>query len=196
MLGTVFVDHMLPKNRINKEIKNKMSQLFLCYWASHATATSQTIVSDEYLCIPSLGWYLFYRPENKIWRYCFKLCLWFYSIFSVCCHNNSWKTQPIQTKFLHMTFDWNSSAKFENGHHRSHGSLKMGITSHRVYLSCHLGKSIQNTYLAISSVNCTNHYFSWSQIFQISWLWLFKGENVFFFFLWMGTQNGHNVLFL
>ena len=27
--------------------------------------------------------------------------------------------QPIQTKFSHLTFDWNTSSKFENGHHRS-----------------------------------------------------------------------------
>ena len=26
--------------------------------------------------------------------------------------------QPIQTKFSHMIFDWNSSSEFENGHHR------------------------------------------------------------------------------
>ena len=33
---------------------------------------------------------------------------------------------------IYTTFDWNSSAKFENGHHRSHGSSKMGITGHMV----------------------------------------------------------------
>ena len=27
--------------------------------------------------------------------------------------------QPIQTKFPYMTFDWNSSCEFKNGHHRS-----------------------------------------------------------------------------
>ena len=33
----------------------------------------------------------------------------------VCYQDNSWKTQPIWTKFSHTTFDWNSSAKFEMG---------------------------------------------------------------------------------
>ena len=35
-------------------------------------------------------------------------------------NDNSWKAQPIRTKFSHMTFDWNSSAKVENRHRRSH----------------------------------------------------------------------------
>ena len=48
---------------------------------------------------------------------------YFYFFFSGCYHDNSWKVQPIQTKFSHMTFDWNSLAKFENGHHRSHVTL-------------------------------------------------------------------------
>ena len=38
----------------------------------------------------------------------------------VCYHNNSEKAQPNRTKFSHMTFDWNSSAKFKDGHRRSH----------------------------------------------------------------------------
>ena len=52
--------------------------------------------------------------------YHFESCLWFcfFGCLFVCGHNNSWKAQPIQTKFLHMTFDWNSSAKFEDGHRR------------------------------------------------------------------------------
>ena len=63
--------------------------------------------------------------------YCFELRLWFFYLFIyvfiylfilifVCYHDNSWKAQPIRTKFSHMTFDWNSSARFENGHRRSH----------------------------------------------------------------------------
>ena len=46
--------------------------------------------------------------------------IFFSFFFYVCGHNNSWKAQPIRTKFWHMTFDWNSSGKFENGHRRSH----------------------------------------------------------------------------
>ena len=34
----------------------------------------------------------------------------FFFFFFVCGHNNSWKAQPIRTKFLHMTCDWNSSS--------------------------------------------------------------------------------------
>ena len=30
--------------------------------------------------------------------------------------------QPIQTKFSHITFNWNSSSEFENGHHRSNAT--------------------------------------------------------------------------
>ena len=40
--------------------------------------------------------------------------------FSVSYHDNSWKAQPIRTKFSHVTFDWNSSGRFEDGHRRSH----------------------------------------------------------------------------
>ena len=52
-------------------------------------------------------------------------CLWFFLFLFIyfffgCYHDNSWKAQPIQTKFSHMTFDWNSSSEFENGHRRSY----------------------------------------------------------------------------
>ena len=36
--------------------------------------------------------------------------------------------QPIQTKFSHMTFDWNSSSELENGHQRSHVTPLIGIS--------------------------------------------------------------------
>ena len=35
--------------------------------------------------------------------------------------------QPIQSKFSHMTFDWNSSAMLENGHCRSHDPPNRGL---------------------------------------------------------------------
>ena len=67
----------------------------------------------------------FYRPEKNFSegivfsRVCnFIVIFIFFS--PVCYHDNSWKTQPIRTKFSHLTFDWNSSGKFEDGHHRSH----------------------------------------------------------------------------
>ena len=84
------------------------------------------------------------RPEKFFSEgYCFELCLWFYyspgkeffrrimwffflffflflgGMF-VCGHDNSWKVQPIQTKFPHMVLEWNSSSKFEDGHRMSH----------------------------------------------------------------------------
>ena len=34
--------------------------------------------------------------------------------------------QPIQSKFPHMTFDWNSSSEFKNGHHRSNVTPLIG----------------------------------------------------------------------
>ena len=34
--------------------------------------------------------------------------------------------QPIQTKFPHMTFDWNSSSEFKNGHHSSNATPLIG----------------------------------------------------------------------
>ena len=45
---------------------------------------------------------------------------------NVCGHDNAWKAQPIRTKFSQMIFDWNNSAKFENGHHRSHVTPLIG----------------------------------------------------------------------
>ena len=44
----------------------------------------------------------------------------FFFFFFWCFHDNSWKVQPIRTKFSHMTFNWNSSAVYKNGHCRSH----------------------------------------------------------------------------
>ena len=61
--------------------------------------------------------------KNFSEAHCFQLCPWFFFFFFwmfVCGHDNSWKAQPIRTKFSHMTFEWNSSAKFEDGHRRSH----------------------------------------------------------------------------
>ena len=54
------------------------------------------------------------------------LFLFIYLFFFVRYHDNSWKPQPIRTKFSHMTFDWNSSANFENGHCRSHVTPLIG----------------------------------------------------------------------
>ena len=66
-------------------------------------------------------------PKKIFWEaYSFQLRLWFYFLFFyflclyVCGHDNFWKAQPIQTKFSHVTFEWNSSAKFADGHRRSH----------------------------------------------------------------------------
>ena len=52
------------------------------------------------------------------------------------------KAQPIQTKFLHATSDWNSSAKFEKGHHRSHGLANI-LEKHPKHLFSH--QSYDNT---------------------------------------------------
>ena len=46
--------------------------------------------------------------------------LYLFFFLNVCGHDKSWNAQPIPTKFSHMTFDCNSSAKFENRHRRSH----------------------------------------------------------------------------
>ena len=73
---------------------------------------------------------LFYYPPGKEFfrRIFFQLRLWFCFIFILflffCYHDNSWKGQSIRTKFSHMISDWKSSAKFENGHHRSHVTLR------------------------------------------------------------------------
>ena len=57
-----------------------------------------------------------------------------------------------------MTFDWNSSAKFENGHHRSHGlAAILEKTSenghHRSYGLPAILENFQNNYLAISPMH-------------------------------------------
>ena len=41
--------------------------------------------------------------------------------------------QPIQTKFPYVTFDWNSSSEFKNGHHRSNVTSPLigGLLPHR-----------------------------------------------------------------
>ena len=57
---------------------------------------------------------LFYFVFILFWLFIFYLFIFFFY------HDNFWKAQPIRTKFSHMTFAWNISAKFENGHHRSH----------------------------------------------------------------------------
>ena len=44
----------------------------------------------------------------------------FFFFFFVCYHNNSWKAQPIRTKFSHKTFNWNSLTMYKNEHHISH----------------------------------------------------------------------------
>ena len=71
---------------------------------------------------------IIFLPEKNFSKgYCFQLRLWFcfihlfilfyfFIFLDACGHDNSWKAQPIRTKFSHMTFDWNSSAKFKNGH--------------------------------------------------------------------------------
>ena len=44
---------------------------------------------------------------------------WAALLVFVCLQDNSWTAQPIQTKFSHKNLNWNSSAMYENGHHRS-----------------------------------------------------------------------------
>ena len=63
----------------------------------------------------------YYAPEKNFSEaYCFQSHLWFFFFFFGCYHDNSWKAQPIRTKFSHMTFDWKCSAVYKNGHRRSH----------------------------------------------------------------------------
>ena len=39
----------------------------------------------------------------------------FVLFYFFCYHDNSWKAQPIRTKFSHKTFERNSLAMYENG---------------------------------------------------------------------------------
>ena len=58
-----------------------------------------------------------FRPPGK---FNYFICLFYYFFFKSATTITLWKAQPIRTKFSHMTFDWNSSDTFENGHHISH----------------------------------------------------------------------------
>ena len=49
--------------------------------------------------------------------------IFYFFYFFVCYHDNSWKAQPIRAKFSQKTFNWNSSAMYENGPRWSHVTL-------------------------------------------------------------------------
>ena len=86
-------------------IKAERLYLFLSAWKR--IFPKDTVLS----CVCDFAYFFIY--------FFFIIIFYFLFFFFFCYHNNSWKAQPIWTKFSHMTFDWNSSEKFENGHHRS-----------------------------------------------------------------------------
>ena len=87
-----------------------------CYHLVEFFSCSFSCISCSFSCIEFIM-----RPEKNFSEaYYFQLRLWFSFFFLFFCyHNNSWKAQPIQTKFSHMTFDWNGSAMSKNGHRGS-----------------------------------------------------------------------------
>ena len=93
--------------------------LFVYLWMLWALAFTLYFTSSI-MWFEHFSWILhfFYYLEKN---YCFQSHLFFFFFFFfVCYHNNSWRAQPVQTKFSHMTFEWNSSGKFEDGHCRPH----------------------------------------------------------------------------
>ena len=64
-----------------------------------------------YMFTNLLIYWLIMLPKEA---YSFQLCMWFCFILFY------YTTKRTYIVFSHMTFDWNSSAVYENGHRRSH----------------------------------------------------------------------------